>query len=459
MFLQKKNNTEIQDDFILVKNRLDEVLTKDYTKIPFEEIDLSDVRSDDIRSICEGYNAYIKKILDKNTSYTMNMNNIMKDVSDAAFVEDMLSHVTNQNNTLNNMSSTSEQFEQSINTISDTIKNVKIYVNEVKETTNESITEIKGNIAHTKTSINDMSIIDNKVEICKEHINKITEILEIVKQISEETNLLSLNASIEAARAGEAGRGFAIVANEVKKLSMNTNSSTEKINEYISSVVTDIEELSGIVNSTIVQINNDYEKTECSIEKINNISDSINIINNDIDNVSNQIAKQEKATNEYIGNIIDLTDDSKELDKLCNNVGKLLFKISRGVDSVRGNIARYSANLNKNEWLDVFKIDHLIFTWRLFNHAYGFEKMLEKNIIYPEKCKLGKWLNQDDTKASYKNNPAYDKVVSLHIKLHEKAHQSFLASEKGNKEEALMHFTDLKALMNELLSNIDKLRE
>jgi methyl-accepting chemotaxis protein len=134
----------------------------------------------------------------------------------------------------------------------------------------EAINELAANTKH----------VSSEVLSLEEQSQKITEVVSIIKQISEQTHLLALNAAIEAARAGEEGRGFAVVAGQIRKLAEDTNQSLQEI----SSLVEDMTVRTGSVVAAVAQ---NEEKVQQGVTQSENVKTNIEHI---IDNVENTFA-------------------------------------------------------------------------------------------------------------------------------------------------------------------------
>jgi methyl-accepting chemotaxis protein len=133
----------------------------------------------------------------------------------------------------------------------------------------------------------------------REGAQKIGEVVNMIQDIAEQTNLLALNATIEAARAGEAGKGFAVVASEVKALATQTAKATEEIAQQVSEI---------------------QNATATSVEAINAISKIIKDINEISTSISSAVEEQGAATQEVAQNITGVSDASGETGRLVNEV-------------------------------------------------------------------------------------------------------------------------------------------
>lgn len=177
-------------------------------------------------------------------------------------------------------------------------------------------------------AINDLAVnsknVSSEVLGLEEQSNKITEIVNIISQISEQTNLLALNAAIEAARAGEAGRGFSVVAEEIRKLAEDTNSSLHDIGNLIKDMNSKTENVVSAVEAT-------EEKVKLGVSQSNEVKSSINKIIDSMENtftmltdITDGVTTQAASLEEMTATIDDINITIESGLNVSNNIKEKL---------------------------------------------------------------------------------------------------------------------------------------
>lgn len=178
----------------------------------------------------------------------------------------------------------------------------------------------------------DMRNLEKSITNVGEAAVKINEITATIREIAEETNLLSLNASIEAARAGEVGRGFAVVATEIKKLAETSASAADEISTLISSVNHLISETVEQSHHSMGQISSGVDKVYAASDQFNSIYDSIANTNDIIHEIINQI----RDANDVAANMAAVTE---EQSASADVIGNTALSVQELADIVTGNSA------------------------------------------------------------------------------------------------------------------------
>jgi len=234
-------------------------------------------------------------------------------------------------------------------------------------------------VAATMTISSDTENANTSVTDLKDIMRGINEFVNIISGISDQTNLLALNAAIEAARAGEQGRGFAVVADEVRTLAKR---SAESSNE---------------ISTLIEKVNNQMEDV---VRSIKNVGDKG----------------------------MQITDNTHSID----GTAKRIVELSQHMLSVIGNSAADS-------FIQTVKMDHVVWKFDVYSVLQGTSDKVSDDFSDHTMCRLGKWYNQGDGDKNYSHYKSFKLIDLPHTAVHEHGFLAMRDHAQGDLDSAIKH--------------------
>jgi len=384
--------------------------------------------------------------LDRTVEFSMQASNAMTAVSFATGDMREIDEQTQRISTAN------EEMVSTINHVAEAISTGA----EMAAKTEEGVTSGQSSIrkaADEMTGISQsVALAAEKATALAETSHQIGEILGVIEAIAKQTNLLALNATIEAARAGQAGKGFAIVANEVKNLAQQTGQATEDIRDQTTAIRAAIDEITGSMSATSATVERGQTAISDVGEKMDAISQAMTAVHERIGEAASETAGQAFTLEEISRTVHEIAAMS---DRGHQNAEKALEAVAATEEAVTHQFADLDRLNLRHAVLYRAQSDHFLWKKHLAEILVGRSPAEAGSLSSHHECRLGKWYDQVEDPA-YKEHPAYAKLEEPHQRVHEhgkKAAELFLA---GDRAAAMAEYAEVEAASHEV---VDLLRQ
>lgn len=302
-----------------------------------------------------GYKAIVDELNvfgEKFNEISNNMTNTSQEID--SIVRQVAYGATNQAGETENIAYQLNDSIQNLNCIVERENEGKDKLQLTVDKTRKGFENLKNTVDNLNEIVGEFSIVKEKSFTLKNRAQDVTKIVETVEKIAEQTNLLALNASIEASRAGEYGKGFSVVAMEIRKLAESSKEAVSNINNILEAILMEIDELVsdigrqyGILDEEKSNLNNLSIETSQVVESIKGVANLIIDLVSDLNKESeaitsmsehveslaaiaeeNSASSQEVSKNvtNYINEIKNMTEKTAEFNKVSENFAKELDK-------------------------------------------------------------------------------------------------------------------------------------
>ena len=246
-----------------------------------------------------------------------------------------------QNHNLDQIATAVNQLSHAVHEVANNSQSALSETREAKDKTSlsgkvvdesiNSITKLSSSVVHASQVISRLA----------DESKNITQVLDVIRSIAEQTNLLALNAAIEAARAGEQGRGFAVVADEVRTLASRTQKSTEDIQRMIAGLESGVSEAVNAIQTGTSHVDGVVAMSQRIQDSLHSVEDAVNLANDMIYQIATATEEQSKVVDEINRNVTMLNSLSQENMQIVSSTKQVATDISRMAKGLNNNVGRF----------------------------------------------------------------------------------------------------------------------
>lgn len=453
MFLKKENKSLGNDKFdsviTMLENNLKEITKGTYNLSKVEGIGNLDKINNEMVNCAESFKRITKETI-------LDINDAVAVTAKMEFLRELLEMVSQQSARLNDVATTTEELASASQEIATKATDITEEMHDALEQARKGTSSVEELTVFVDEMLEQFNYINNLINSLTEGMKKINEVVEIIRGVADQTNLLSLNAAIEAARAGEAGRGFAVVAEEVKKLAEHTKISADRIGNNIELLQNEMTKAVSYISTAANKLSKGKDLSTKAIEAMSNIIEKTNHVQEHIEEITANVEEQSAFIQEMSATIEENAGFADKIKTLSIDVGKAIYDLSKRLEKTRTQIREKAHFMKISDHIELYKVDHLLWKWKVYNMLLGFEP-LSGDASNHHTCSLGGWyysVNNESIKAM----TSFKKIEEPHIKIHSLVKEAIDAYHTGNISKAETILEEMEETSKILIKYLDELQ-
>lgn len=355
-----------------------------------------------------------------------------------------------------------EQVATAMNEMAATVQEVAHNTVLTAESADQALNEAKQGRTVVTQTINSINELTRQVEqgaeamqLLQQDSHEVGEVMQVISAIAEQTNLLALNAAIEAARAGEQGRGFAVVADEVRTLAQRTQQSTENIRTIVERLQNQASRAADLMVQSREHAQTTVAQTSAADGALDSIVQSITTISQMSTQIATAAEEQSQVAAEMDGSIINITSIAERTNTDASDTVNATAQIHEQMDKLRALVARFRSNV-KGVDLTAAKAAHIAWKGKLRAYLDNKGTLTREEAVSHKDCALGKWYYGEGLQ-KYGHLAEMREVEEPHAELHKKIRQIIELRESKQHAEAEKVYLQVEPLSTRIVQYLDRI--
>lgn len=453
-----RKNQKSKSEFNTVNTINENILLMAIDNLLNEKLIYIDEKEIGSAELSKKWNKLIDKIKADKVKNLLSLDTILSEMTRMDSLRDIIKSTSTQTEQVNNFYNSIKEMIASSEEISSFSQDVANHAQDITGITEAGVEKIEKSMDFIVGYFEKAKNINKEMDEVREKTKSINQVITLLKGIANQTNLLALNAAIEAARAGENGRGFAIVADEVRKLAEDTRISLENVIKDIEALNIAIDNSSSQIEKSIEELDTGKSIINEALMQIHEISNSINEIDETINQVASNMEEQHAITESLTNGIEEISKEADFIEEKSKSIGEYINNSSKHVHAFRKEFLEKREILDDKTIIEVFKTDHLVWKWRVYNTFLGYEKLDPGKLADYKSCRLGRWYYGNEGK-KYSSLKEFKDMEESHQKVHETASQAIRAFYEGDVVKADMYLASMDTYLEEMFRYLENIKK
>jgi len=306
---------------------------------------INSVRKDELGTLASAFDGFVAKLQNLITAISQSSVSLDGNAKQLASTHHNAQKVSNdQTRSIEQIAAAVNEFSVSIREVAERTLSTSNETDNTAQLTAEGVTVVENSVTEINLLADSIRSANQVIEQLSSESDNIATVLEVIRNIADQTNLLALNAAIEAARAGEQGRGFAVVADEVRSLASKTQKSTEEIQNMIDKLQSGVKQAVQSITDGSNRVEKNVELSVNLQQMFESIQSSATIVSDMATQIATATEQQSSVSEELSENLEQLSEQNRTSQELSNEINSVAQRVETAVEKLSSDVGQFKVS-------------------------------------------------------------------------------------------------------------------